>query len=284
MERIPMANPQDLQEPPQPAPSAPITVNGVAIPGEAVAVEAQNHPAPAPGLAFDEAAHALVIRELLLQRASELDLKPEPETDDEGRQETDEDALIRQVLALEVESPEADVEVCQRYYDNNQKRFTSPVLYEAAHILFAAAPDDKDAYGSAVQKAEQAITLLGERPRAFGDLALENSDCPSGKNDGNLGQVSRGDTVPEVETFLDNLEEGQICPVPVKSRYGAHVLRLDRRIEGRQLPFEMVQEQIGTYLQEASWRRAVAQYVRILAGQAEICGAELDAATSPLVR
>ena len=94
----------------------------------------------------------------------------------------------------------------------------------------------------------------------------------------------RGDTVPEVETFLDNLEEGQICPVPVKSRYGVHLLYLERRIESRTLPFEAVHDNISDYLAEASWRRAVAQYVRILAGEAELTGPELGGADSPLVR
>ena len=282
MEPIPMA-PIRVEAPPV-EPAQKISVNGVGISVQEIAAEAQNHPAPTPDQAAEAAIQALVIRELLLQRAQELGLEPAPETDEEGRRETDEDALARQVLDAEIDLPQADDEVCQRYYENNKARFTSPVLYEAAHILFAAAPDDKDAYTAAVTKAEQTVKLLADRPGAFGDVAKELSDCPSGKNAGNLGQVSRGDTVPEVETFLDNLEEGQICPVPVKSRYGAHVLRLDRRIDGRQLPFDMVRDKIADYLQEASWRRAVAQYVRILAGQAEIDGADIDAATSPLVR
>ena len=168
---------------------------------------------------------------------------------------------------------------------NNRQKFASPVLYEATHILFAAAPEDQSAYQDAVDKAERVIAALAnDKPAAMARMARELSDCPSGQNGGNLGQVARGDTVPEVETFLDNLEQGQLSPVPVKSRYGAHVLRLDRRIEGRELPFDMVHERIATYLEEASWRRAVAQYVRLLAGQAAISGADLDAATSPLVR
>ena len=88
----------------------------------------------------------------------------------------------------------------------------------------------------------------------------------------------------EFETFLVNLEEGQLCPVPVKSRYGVHVLRLDKRIEGRPLPFDVVQDRIARYLQDASWRRAAAQFIKLLAGQASIDGIDLDRATSPLVQ
>lgn len=263
----------------------PIQVNDSAITASAIAAEVQNHPSADPATAVAEASRALVIRELLLQRAVDLAIAPMPETDEAGRLETDEEAKIRQVLEAEVSVPEADRTSCHRYYENNRKRFASPVLYEATHILFAADPEDGSAYREAVRKAERVIAALADdKPSAMARMARELSDCPSGQNGGNLGQVARGDTVPEVETFLDNLDQGQLSPVPVKSRYGAHVLRLDRRIEGRQLPFDMVHDRIAAYLEEASWRRAVAQYIRLLAGQAAISGADLDAATSPLVR
>jgi peptidyl-prolyl cis-trans isomerase C len=70
----------------------------------------------------------------------------------------------------------------------------------------------------------------------------------------------------------------------VRSRYGIHVLRLDRRIDGRQLTFEMVQQRIADYLQAASWQRALAQYVRLLAGRAEVAGIDLGGAETPLVQ
>ena len=90
--------------------------------------------------------------------------------------------------------------------------------------------------------------------------------------------------MPEFETFLFNLQDGQLCPVPVKSRYGVHVLRLDRRIAGRPLPFERVQPRIAEYLVDSSWRLGVTQYIRLLAGEADIRGVALDGADSPLVR
>jgi peptidyl-prolyl cis-trans isomerase C len=72
--------------------------------------------------------------------------------------------------------------------------------------------------------------------------------------------------------------------VPVETRYGVHVLRLDAREDGRQLPFEAVQERIADYLQQQSWNRAVAQYISILAGKARIEGLRMAAASSPLVQ
>lgn len=261
-----------------------VSVDGVEIPRAAILAEAQHHPAASAERALAEAARALAIRALLLRRAERLDLVPVPDADPEGRRETDEDALIRQLLEAEVSVPEADEATCRRYYDSNPARFTSPDLYEAAHILFACDPAETDTYEKAAAEAERVIATLNDHPDRFEAIARARSDCSSAKDGGRLGQVARGDTVPEFETFLVALEEGQICPVPVRSRYGVHVLRLDRRIEGRRLPFELVHERIGGYLREASWRRAVAQYIKVLAGQAAISGVDLARTSSPLVQ
>lgn len=261
-----------------------IRVNDVKIAPAAVLAEAQNHPAETPEVALGEAAAALAVRELLLQEARNETISEAPQADDKGRSETEEDALIRGLLERNVTVPEADEATCRRYFDNNSGRFRSLDLFEAAHILFSAAPEDVEAYEKATAEATQVIAVLQRDPGAFGGLARRLSACTSSQNEGRLGQVSRGDTVAEFETFLLNLEEGQLCSVPVRSRYGVHVLRLDRRIEGKQLPFEAVHKRIAEYLQTATWRRAVAQYIRVIAGRADIEGIELGGTTTPLVQ
>ena len=101
---------------------------------------------------------------------------------------------------------------------------------------------------------------------------------------GRLGQIVPGETTPEFEAALIALRPGEICAEPVRTRYGVHVLRLDQRVEGRQLPFEQARARIATYLEERSWRRAVAQYITLLAGQARIEGFDLPGASTPLVQ
>lgn len=50
------------------------------------------------------------------------------------------------------------------------------------------------------------------------------------------------------------------------------------------LTFEMVQQRIADYLHAASWQRAVAQYIRVLAGRAEIAGVDLGGTQTSLVQ
>jgi peptidyl-prolyl cis-trans isomerase C len=252
-----------------------ITVNGKIISEREIARETQYHPAADLEGARRKAAEALIVRELLLQQATRLAIEAEDGTDD---------VRISALIEHEVNTPRADEETCRRYYQSHLSRFRSPDLVEACHILFVADPDDAEALATARVKAEYAIEILKNRPDRFAELARELSACPSGKQGGNLGQLTRGSTVPEVETFLFELEPGQLCPVPVRSRYGFHILRVQQRVEGKTLPFKAVQTKIADYLEERVWRKAVHQYIQLLVGHSEIVGIELKGVSSPLIQ
>lgn len=252
-----------------------ISVNGTLIGEREIARETQYHPAGTLEEARRKAAEALVVRELLLQRAGELRIES---------QEALEETRIEALIAREVKTPRADTETCQRYYHNHLRRFRSPDLVQARHILFAAKPDDADALAAARAKAQSAIDVLNERRDRFAELAREYSACPSSKEGGNLGQLIRGSSVPELETFLFELEPGQLCPVPIRSRFGFHVLEVQQRVDGRTLPFESVQDKIADYLEERVWRQAVRQYIELLVADAKITGIALKGASSPLVQ
>lgn len=261
-----------------------ITINGVEISRVAIGQEVQNHPADKPGEAWSAAARALAIRELLLQEARRLGLQPEPATDDAGRRETDDEALVRMVVEREVVTPTSDPDACRRYYERNLRRFRTSDLHEVSHILIAADPGDEAARQRARELAAAVIETIAAAPEAFATLAKNHSACPSGEVGGNLGQIGPGQTVPEFERALASAPIGTVRPEPVESRYGLHIVKVDRREPGRQLPFEFVAERIAAYLDEHVRRIAIRQYISLLAGRAEITGIELAASASPLVQ
>jgi len=275
----------DVKLPPKARPIfSEVSVNGATIAEADILAEAQNHPAENPGAALVAAARALVVRELFLQEARRLGLEASPDTDQAGRAETEEDALIRMLIDGEMAVPSAAEEECRRFYEKNPQRFASEPIFEARHILLAASPKDKPARNIVRQDAERLIRQLRERPAEFAALALQHSDCPSKEQGGNLGQLTRGATVAEFEKALATMAEGELSPQPVESRFGFHIIFLERRIPGNQLPFEMVRERIAAWLEASSWSKAVAQYVKILAGRARITGIDMSAADSPLIQ
>jgi peptidyl-prolyl cis-trans isomerase C len=255
-----------------------VSVNGVAIPRDTIVREMQHHPAAKPIAAWQQAARALVVRELLLQRAQGLGLSPEPISDADGRRETDEEALIRGVVEREVTVPEPDDATCRRYYAQNRARFRAPDIYEASHILFAADRANSETYAQARAGANAVLETLQESPESFAALAQAYSHCPSAAQGGNLGQITKGQTTPEFERALLGLAPGELCAEPVETRYGFHIIRLARKIEGQELPYQAVAERIAGYLSESVRRRANAQYVARLVSAAEITGLKLEGA------
>ena len=256
----------------------PVRVNGVAITRGAIQREMQHHAAAKPIAAWQDAARALAIRELLLQEARRLAIAPQPLSHGKGRRETDEEAVIRSLIEREVKVPEPDDATCRRYYQQNRARFRSPDIYEAAHILFAAAASDRAAYAQARADAANVLATLQENPDSFAALARAYSRCPSAAQGGNLGQITAGQTTPEFEQALTALEPGELCAAPIETRYGFHVIRLDRKQEGKTLPYEVVAGWIAEYMRESVRRRADAQYIARLISAARIEGIDLSGA------
>ena len=261
-----------------------VSVNGVVISESDILSEAQHHPAKNPGSALREAAQALVVKELLLQEANKCGVNGAAGLDETGQRETLDDAAIRLLIESEVDVPLAQENECRRYYDNNKQRFRTETIFEARHILLPAPAADKTKRTKEKHLAETLVAELKRDPSKFSSLAQQFSACPSNAQGGNLGQITKGDTVAEFEKALEAMDEGELCPTPVETPFGFHVVMLERRIPGATLAFEHVQEKICGWLEAASWSRAVSQYVGILASQADIKGVNLSGHESPLVQ
>ncbi|HET9068302.1 MAG TPA: peptidylprolyl isomerase [Amaricoccus sp.] len=258
-----------------------VRVGGIEIPPEAIAREIQHHPAPDAETAWREAARALVVRELLLAEARRRRLEPDPETDEAGRRESDEDALVRALLDEAVEPEEPGETECRRFYEARVERFRTPDLFEVAHVLIAPDGEDPAAWDAAEAQARAVITQVGDDPARFAAAARELSACPSAVQDGSLGQVRRGELLPVVQAALEAIPEGTVRREPVRSPHGWHVLRLHRRHPGRPLPFEVVSAKIADTLGARSWSLAATRFVAALAAQAEIEGVSVAPTADP---
>ena len=237
-----------------------VTVNGIAV-------EVARWPSPT----------VAAVRELLRQRAVALGfLAPDIVDDDEIG------AAIERLLSEEVVVPSPTEAECQRYYDTHSKEFWSGDLVHARHILFQVTPSTSVPEIRA--RAERTLSELLSEPDTFAAVARELSNCPSGQQGGNLGQIARGDTVPEFEQAIFRLGANGILRHLVKTRHGFHIVAVDQSIPGERLSFEAVRERISERLKAGVEERALRQYVSILAGQAEIVGVELAGAGTPLVQ
>ena len=99
-----------------------------------------------------------------------------------------------------------------------------------------------------------------------------------------MSPFRRGMLVPEFEDALSALPIGEVAGTPVETRYGLHVTAVDGRIDGAELPFEIVHPKIAAWLAERVRRTAVHQYICVLASRATICGIDLGTGDTPLVQ
>jgi peptidyl-prolyl cis-trans isomerase C len=216
-------------------------------------------------------------RELLRQRAVAVSILDAVSTD-EGTIEQ----AIEELLGREVVTPTPTDEECRRYYDAHPREFESGDLVHARHILFQVTPSVSLPQIRA--RAEQMLNELLREPEHFAAVAAETSNCPSGQHGGNLGQIGRGDTVPEFEKAIFRLGPTGLLRDLIKTRHGFHIVAIDQRIPGKRLPFDMVRDDIAERLRAMVEEKALRQYISVLAGQADIQGADLNGTDIPLVQ
>ena len=250
-----------------------VSVNHFVISQDDISREMQYHQAETPEAARYAAAEALVIRELMKQRAECAGISIHTD----GK--CDEEATFSALIEAEVQVPESAEAECRRFFDNNPQRFCSEAIVEARHILLAVPPDDIDARVAVKKTAVALIEKLVANAELFDDLASEHSACPSKKTGGSLGQLSKGSTVEEFERQVFALQAG-LCHSPIETRYGFHIVIVDRKIDGRPLPFDVVKDKISSYLQHQVKHRAVRNYLQRLMADASISGIALDQAKS----
>ncbi len=100
------------------------------------------------------------------------------------------------------------------YYEANSSQFTVPAGRTARHILVATKAE--------ADKIRAEATLAN-----FGELATANStDTGSAQQGGDLGQIQKGQLVPEFEKVAFSLKDGEISQ-PVKTQFGWHIITVE---------------------------------------------------------
>jgi len=253
-----MSNCSTQTNPAESKPLPKISVNGEFLDEALYAQELQYHQAGSFESALQKAGQALVIRKLLVNEAG-------------ASAANDEEAAIQKLIEEHTVFEDPSEDDCSRYFDNNSERFKTEVLLEVDHILLAAPKDDIDERHDAKAKSEAIIAQLKEDIGLFAALAEQHSICPSNKMGGSLGQIGKGQTVPEFEKQLVRLPEG-LAETAIESRYGFHIVRINRKVEGKQLEYKMVAEKIKHYLTQKASHLSIQTYIHSLVEKADIEG------------
>ena len=138
--------------------------------------------------------------------------------------------------------PAADYEtLAYEYYQLNRDTMLSQPKIDVSHILISTQQRSDD------EAMELAVTVRQELvndPDSFDDLVLQYSDDPSASaNHGKFVGIYKGGMAKPFEVAAFALSDGEISQ-PVKTRYGYHIILLNKHIPGSPRQFEEVKSQL----------------------------------------
>ena len=192
------------------------------------------------------------------------------------------DALLERKLSV----PQPSEEACRRHYAAHAGLYRTGERLRVRHILFAVTPGVDVV---ALRKRAEPIFLDvrsydGDAADRFAEAARKWSNCPSGGEGGDLGWLGSADCAPEFARELFGHVEIGVLPRLVHSRFGLHVVEVLARDPGTAQPFESVHGAVAMSLRQQSFVTALRQYLRLLAGDAQVEGVNLEATETPLVQ
>ena len=167
--------------------------------------------------------------------------------------------LLVDRLKVRGKVPVTDAEI-RAEYESKKSSYAVPEQVSASHILVAVDPKaGPEADAKAKAKAE-ALTARAKAGEDFAKLAKENTDDPTGKeNGGQLPPFGRGAMVPEFEQPAFDMKPGEIRG-PIKTSFGYHVIKVAAKTSATTRSLEEVRSSIAGDLAE---RKAFTETQRI---------------------
>lgn len=182
------------------------------------------------------------------------------------------DALVNQACSGVPEPTEAEV---AEYYEAHAAEYDSPPQVLAQHILVKTEGLDAADKAEALDKIKAIRARIvsagepGEVGQAFSREAMENSDCPSGREGGSLGWFGPGMMVPEFDHAAFSMKCGEVSDI-IETQFGYHIiLKTDEKPGGRQTLVD-VHDQIRDLLRHEARGRALDSFVAELREKVKI--------------
>lgn len=149
-------------------------------------------------------------------------------------------SLARAAIDASLKDVTASDEEAKKFYDEHPDQFTQPERVHVRHVLISDDMTSADAIAKIQADLKAGVS--------FDEVAKSRSLCPSAAQGGDLGEVSKGQMVPEFEAAAFALKNPGDLSEPVKTQFGWHIIRLEGRTPSSVEPFDTVKPQLVQYL------------------------------------
>lgn len=164
----------------------------------------------------------------------------------------DEDNFDKEIVVSDEEA--------EAYFLQHKEQFHQSEQVEARHILVRVNDfENKEENEKALSKINKARDEI-KKGTAFEKVAEKYSEDTSAKDGGYLGFFKRGEMIKEFEDVAFKLEPGQVSDV-IKSPFGYHIIKVEKKLEEKDLTFDEVKEDIVKRIKEEKEKNQFRNYV-----------------------
>jgi parvulin-like peptidyl-prolyl isomerase len=166
--------------------------------------------------------------------------------------------LMNKVFGRELRQRDelVDKELKERY-DREKERYRLPERARLREIIVIK-PDDP----TKVEAARQRAAALAAQARTddFAKLATTSSDAGTKAKGGDLGEVARGELLPDLDKAVFNATAGTVLG-PIETKSGWHILKVETRLPSEVPAFESVKDRLRKDASEDAWQRDYKAYI-----------------------
>lgn len=199
----------------------------------------------------------LITQTLLIQKADELNLREDPDVAFQIKNTVDQ-ILIQFLLEKEIVDKTALTdEDIESYYEENKENYWQEEEVHALNIL--------------VETEEQAQDVMKqlEEGQEFASLAKEISIASSASAGGDIGFISKGTLMTEIEEQVFILNPGEISEI-IPTENGFHIFKVLEKNPSGYLELAEVQAEIESQLLPLKQQEVFDQYLKDLEDQAVV--------------
>ena len=218
---------------------------------------------------LDEAIADIMKRNALDRAQFEAALAKDGLTLEQYRAELKEQMTVSRVFNKFVRSGLAVEETEIRdFYDRNNKNYSLPEEIRVRQILFKIPGKASPAQRDAVREKANAVSERARRGKDFVRLAREFSESETAEQDGDLGFMQRGHTLPEIELAARTMKPGEIAG-PLQCASGFHLIRLEE-VRTPVKPYELVRDEIANAIYQQKLENTYRAWLQTLRSESHV--------------
>lgn len=155
------------------------------------------------------------------------------------------------------------------FYDNNPQFFKKPEQVKASHILIQVDRQSEEEQKLQARKKIEEIQTKLKHGEDFAELAKQFSECPSGKNGGELGVFERDKMVKPFSDAAFALKPGEVSDI-IETQFGFHIIKVFEKIPETKLLFKDIKERLSQNMKRQKSQKETTAYINRLKETADI--------------